>query len=134
MYFRLLFLLLLSVSGVAHGNQPATGSLPQLLRCYVTPLVGAYRPEGVAATMTVVNDGGMCVVNNWGPSGRTRADSGTITTSPAHVRNARRSSPAPASGELVQPLAVRAHPIIATTLRPIRLHLRRVELCVKEGM
>jgi TonB family protein len=85
-YFALLFLLLLSVSGGAHGNQPAPGSLPQLLRCYVTPLGGAYRPEGAAATMTVVNDGGMCVVNNWGPNGRTRSASGTITTSPAHGR------------------------------------------------
>jgi hypothetical protein len=85
-YFALLFLVLLSASGDAHGHQPAAGSPPQLLRCYVTPLGGAYRPEGAAATMTVVNDGGMCVVNNWGPNGQTRADSGTITTSPAHGR------------------------------------------------
>jgi len=54
--------------------------------CRIAPFAGATLPQGAVATMRVVGDGGPCRIDNFGiPSDRRNpAESGSITTAPAH--------------------------------------------------
>ena len=62
---------------------PAFGQ--QRAGCHVDSFQGASLPQGAVARMTVVNTAKSCSIRNFGASGQTNpADSGSITTAPAH--------------------------------------------------